>query len=291
MGLCSPFFCICNMSSLSFDDCETYHVCGAIGTLLDDLPHITHANVKPYIIAVLLHRGAVTFNEIVSSISLHCPLDDLRMSDESDKSNLELIVEEVLGEMVSCKVLRYNEDKDFWVISPGTNNQNVPTVISWASNLGAQIPHHFTLEMSPKTAPSKILHGNPAKRIGSKQRSPGKRSNTLTKTAMTQSSTEIAEICDQIKNLLLQKNLNYGDSALNPSRVFSKASPKEQLLVRIDDKLSRISKGAGLIGADEDVIQDLIGYLVLLQISLRREQISEPESFQSANAWGERCPD
>ena len=135
------------MSSLAFEDVEGCHTCGAMGALIDDLPRVTHANVKPYIIAVLLHRGAVSFSEVVSSISPHCPLDDLRIEDDYEKSTLELIVEEVLGEMVAGRILRYNEDKDLWVIDPGSNNQNVPTVISWASTTGAQIPHHFTLEM------------------------------------------------------------------------------------------------------------------------------------------------
>jgi len=82
--------------------------------------------------------------------------------------------------------------------------------------------------------------------------------------------SHISLICDQIKELLISKNQKYGDSALNPSRVFSKASPVEQLLVRIDDKLSRIQSGAGLLANDEDVIMDLIGYLVLLKIALNR---------------------
>lgn len=78
----------------------------------------------------------------------------------------------------------------------------------------------------------------------------------------------IAAACDEVKQLLLEKNAKYGDSALNPTRIFSKASAVEQLLVRIDDKLSRIQKGAGLIGKDEDVVNDLIGYLFLLKIAL-----------------------
>jgi len=90
--------------------------------------------------------------------------------------------------------------------------------------------------------------------------------------AMTGTQIEIACVCDDIKELLLYKNQQYGDSALNPSRIFSKASPVEQLLVRIDDKLNRIKKGAGLIATDEDVIQDLIGYLVLLKITLNKEK-------------------
>jgi hypothetical protein len=85
--------------------------------------------------------------------------------------------------------------------------------------------------------------------------------------------THISLVCDDIKELLLEKNKKYGDSALNPTRVFSKASPVEQILVRIDDKLSRISSGAGLIANDEDVIQDLIGYLVLLKIAISRDKV------------------
>jgi len=85
---------------------------------------------------------------------------------------------------------------------------------------------------------------------------------------LSKSQLKIAEVCDDVKTLLLEKNAKYGDSALNPSRIFSKASTVEQLLVRIDDKLNRIQKGAGLLASDEDVVQDLIGYLVLLKIAL-----------------------
>lgn len=87
---------------------------------------------------------------------------------------------------------------------------------------------------------------------------------------MMNTQIQIAKICDEIKDLLLSKNAKYGDSALNPSRIFSKASSVEQLLVRIDDKLNRIQKGVGLLGDDEDVINDLIGYLVLLKIALNQ---------------------
>ena len=89
---------------------------------------------------------------------------------------------------------------------------------------------------------------------------------------MTKTQEEISEVCNDIKELLLYKNKQYGDSALKPSRIFSKASAVEQILVRIDDKLNRIQKGAGLIGEDEDVIQYLIGYLVLLKIGLKHQK-------------------
>ena len=86
--------------------------------------------------------------------------------------------------------------------------------------------------------------------------------------SLSESQLKIAQVCDEVKTLLLEKNAKYGDSALNPSRIFSKASTVEQLLVRIDDKLNRIQKGAGLLASDEDVVQDLIGYLILLKIAL-----------------------
>ena len=93
--------------------------------------------------------------------------------------------------------------------------------------------------------------------------------------AMSESETKISGVCDDIKELLIHKNRKYGNSALKPCRVFSKASPVEQLLVRIDDKLNRIMQGAGLLADDEDVVNDLIGYLVLLKIGMNDEKHKE----------------
>lgn len=81
------------------------------------------------------------------------------------------------------------------------------------------------------------------------------------------SADRIISMCDSIKMMLLDKNRKYGDSALAPKRVFSKADPVEQLKVRIDDKLSRIQSGQE--DEDEDVYKDLVGYLVLLMIALK----------------------
>ena len=90
-----------------------------------------------------------------------------------------------------------------------------------------------------------------------------------------ESEMKISGVCDDIKELLINKNRKYGNSALKPCRVFSKASAVEQLLVRIDDKLNRIMQGAGLLADDEDVVNDLIGYLVLLKIGMNDEKNKE----------------
>ena len=86
----------------------------------------------------------------------------------------------------------------------------------------------------------------------------------------SKSQIKIARVCDTIKDLLLKKNTQYGDSALNPLRIMSQASSVEQILVRIDDKLNRIKQG-NILQDDEDVITDLIGYFVLLKIALEND--------------------
>ena len=74
--------------------------------------------------------------------------------------------------------------------------------------------------------------------------------------------------------MLVAKNAAYGDSALDPVRVFSHADPVEQILVRIDDKLSRLARGSA---AGEDVEQDLMGYLILLRIARERAGLTRTE--------------
>lgn len=60
--------------------------------------------------------------------------------------------------------------------------------------------------------------------------------------ASTMSEFEVSlyPIVNNITKMLIEKNRKYGDSALKPQRIFSKASAVEQIKVRIDDKLSRM---------------------------------------------------
>ena len=80
------------------------------------------------------------------------------------------------------------------------------------------------------------------------------------------SADRIAAECDRVKALLLEKNESYGDSALNPVGILSQLGAKERLRVRVDDKISRL-RTAGVNGAGEDNVLDLIGYLILLRIA------------------------
>jgi len=83
----------------------------------------------------------------------------------------------------------------------------------------------------------------------------------------------IREECREVERTLLAKNQAYGNSALQPVRIFSKADPIEQIRVRIDDKLSRMARGHA---AGEDVTLDLIGYLVLLRVAEKMATKSTP---------------
>jgi hypothetical protein len=90
---------------------------------------------------------------------------------------------------------------------------------------------------------------------------------------VTEFELEVRTVCEELVELLVAKNAAYGDSALRPVRVFSRADAIEQLKVRLDDKLSRLARGTGQ--ETEDVEGDLLGYLVLLRIARRRAESGE----------------
>jgi len=88
---------------------------------------------------------------------------------------------------------------------------------------------------------------------------------------MTETQKLISRKCDKIKTMLLEKNKGYGNSALDPMRIFSRCSPTEQLAVRLDDKISRIARGdMSAVGGETYLVtlDDLIGYAILLAIAM-----------------------
>ena len=77
------------------------------------------------------------------------------------------------------------------------------------------------------------------------------------------------KVSKKIINLLKEKNKAYGNTALNPPSIFSKLDATEAICARLDDKLSRI-KNRGINDKTEDTVDDLIGYLFLLKMSLEK---------------------
>jgi hypothetical protein len=78
----------------------------------------------------------------------------------------------------------------------------------------------------------------------------------------------IIQECDAIKELLLQKNKRYGDSATKRGVVYD-LDPVIAIQARINDKISRLKNQHG---EDEDVELDLMGYFILLRIAKKMRQ-------------------
>lgn len=87
----------------------------------------------------------------------------------------------------------------------------------------------------------------------------------------------VIEIISSLKDLLIEKNVKYGNSAMNPIYVFVDPNGEVNDLtlidVRIDDKLARIRnmvRNPNLFEKDgEDTINDLIGYLIIRKIKVK----------------------
>lgn len=89
---------------------------------------------------------------------------------------------------------------------------------------------------------------------------------------MSDFAKRVAETAARVVNLLRIKNEQYGDSVQHPLRVFSKLDSQAGIRVRIDDKLSRLARGNDSIESDIDIVDDLIGYLILLRMMMEEEE-------------------
>ena len=89
---------------------------------------------------------------------------------------------------------------------------------------------------------------------------------------MSDFANHVAKTAARVVNLLKIKNELYGDSVQQPLRVFSKLDSQAGIRVRIDDKLSRLARGNDSIESDIDIVDDLIGYLILLRMMMEEEE-------------------
>lgn len=128
---------------------------GTTGLLFDDTPLLTHAHVRAFVWPILLYRGAVRPCEVIAAVSAVCSVEDLKVGawsalegDYTDRTRVELLLDEVLGEMVGSRILRYNEEEDLWVLTLGENRQNVPKVINVVTALDAMMPHHLLADLA-----------------------------------------------------------------------------------------------------------------------------------------------
>ena len=83
----------------------------------------------------------------------------------------------------------------------------------------------------------------------------------------TDTQQKLIDVLDGMKNLLLYKNRKYGDSAINPKKIFYKGDSTNSILIRLDDKLGRVMSNPDDKPRVNDVA-DIIGYCTLLLISM-----------------------
>lgn len=89
--------------------------------------------------------------------------------------------------------------------------------------------------------------------------------NTTDANMLAPLESEIRDVCQRMADFLVEKNRAYGNSAAEPVSVFAKRLDiLAQIDVRIDDKLSRLSKGHEYPG--DDTVKDLAGYLILRMV-------------------------
>ena len=98
--------------------------------------------------------------------------------------------------------------------------------------------------------------------------------------AETEIQQRIRSVCSEIADMLVEKNKSYGNSFAEPINIFSKSSAREQLAVRVDDKINRVAKGQEFPG--DDTVIDLIGYLVLMRVLADDEVYVDDKKEQAA---------
>lgn len=74
---------------------------------------------------------------------------------------------------------------------------------------------------------------------------------------------KIKEKCDEIRDLLLEKNNSYGNSVFNRGVLFD-VDPMYAIQARINDKLNRMKSKNSFL-SDNDLM-DVTGYFILLQV-------------------------
>lgn len=91
--------------------------------------------------------------------------------------------------------------------------------------------------------------------------------NHMDKVLYTDTQQKLSDVLDGMKNLLLYKNRKYGDSAINPKKIFYKGDSTNSILIRLDDKLGRVMSNTDDKPRVNDVA-DIIGYCTLLLVSM-----------------------
>ena len=138
------------MSQFGFRIEEAEVAPGTLGLLYDETPELTTADIRPFIWAILLYRGAVKSHEVIGAVTPLCGHSELYSgwSDDLDptdnRTRLEWLVGEVLGDMTASGLLRYSMKGDLWVLN--SNDKHLPEVIKAVAGINGSLPAHYIME-------------------------------------------------------------------------------------------------------------------------------------------------
>jgi len=116
---------------------------GAVGPFADSIRPITEANIRPYLVALLLHKHSVSLQDLVAIVQPNCPSSDFKIGFydclQEDMSRLEILCLNVIDEFVRDDLLRYNKSSNDWSLSAGEGNSNLAKIVGWVSLTGGQV--------------------------------------------------------------------------------------------------------------------------------------------------------
>ena len=126
---------------------------GTLGLLYDETPKLTHADVRPFVWAILLYRGAVKQHELIGAITPLCAHGELYSgwSDDLDPDGRQNAPGVAYGRGSwgddSEGILRYSMQADLWVLTAGANQRHLPTIIKATAGVDGSLPKHLIAEL------------------------------------------------------------------------------------------------------------------------------------------------
>ena len=138
------------MSQFGFRIEEAEVAPGTLGLLYDETPELTSADIRPFVWAILLYRGAVKSTEVIGAVTPICGHSELYAgwSDDLDptdnRTRLEWLVGEVLGDMTASGLLRYSMEADLWVLN--SSDKHLHEVIKVVAGVNGSLPNHYIME-------------------------------------------------------------------------------------------------------------------------------------------------
>jgi hypothetical protein len=113
------------------------------GSVLDDPPRLTLAALRPYAVALLLHKGWLSVEELAATLTAHCNIEDLKVGGtdpfdgvEYDGTRLERLIEQAIDELVAQGILQHSKATQNWVPTP----RGIGRFTRWAAVLNAVLP-------------------------------------------------------------------------------------------------------------------------------------------------------